>query len=82
MKKQEEREIIEFMERITGNKVEIVPGSNHPRVRLILEGSVQEFAIPQKNFEAGCAKKNFYSSMRRKINDRIEQIRARQTQPV
>jgi metal-dependent hydrolase (beta-lactamase superfamily II) len=72
------REIVEKMEEWTGKKVEIVGGKRHHRVRLILENTVQEFAIPTKEFAAGCAKNNFYSSMRRKINQRIEQIRARQ----
>lgn len=62
---------------LTGREVEFLSGTKHPRIRLVLENTIQEFAIPRK-FEAGCAKNNFYSGMRRKINQRIEQIKARQ----
>lgn len=74
------REIIDEVERITGLRPELTNGSKHYRARIAIEGTMQEFAIP-KRFKAGCEKNNFYSSMRKKINQRIEQIKARQSHP-
>lgn len=77
MKAEDLTEIRIKLSELTGREVEFAAGTKHPRIRLILENTIQEFAIPRK-FEAGCSKNNFYSGMRRKINQRIEQIKARQ----
>lgn len=71
------REILTEVKKITGYEPALSIGSKHFRVQVNIEGTVQEFAIPKK-FKAGCERNNFYSSMRRKINQRTEQIKARQ----
>lgn len=76
------RDIIDEIEKIAGSRPEYIPvKGRHAKIRLTILGTPQDFAIMSKDFRAGCEKNNFYSQMRRKINARIEQVRARQGQP-
>lgn len=77
------KDILEEIEKIAGSKPEYLPirGRRHAKVRLTILGTTQDFAITSKDFRAGCEKNNFYSQMRRKINERVELVKARQGQP-
>lgn len=78
--KEVRREILEWIEKETGNRAEFIPEKGrHSKVRCQIHGTSQEFPVPDKDFRAGSAKKNFYSQMRRKINERVEAVKARQT---
>lgn len=79
--RKDEREAIRILEELTGSVVVLIPGSKHNKAQFALENTEQEFAIP-KEFRSGCSKKNFYSGMRRKIKERVEQIKARQSQTI
>jgi hypothetical protein len=72
------KEILAEIEKAFGMKAEYIPErGRHSKVRIQILGTTQDFPIPTKEFSAGRAKKNFYSQMRRRINDRIEAVKAR-----
>ena len=73
-------EILIVVEKLTGQKAVYIPfRGRHAKVRTLIFGTEQDFRIITKEFRSGCQKKNYYSQMRRKINERIEAVKARQT---
>lgn len=81
-KKSDLDEILRVFEELTGSKPTFIPTKGrHSKVRTYILGTTQDFPVPSE-FRSGCAKNNFYSQMRRKVNERIEAVKARQFQTV
>jgi hypothetical protein len=69
-----------LVKEMTGDDGEIISkqGGRHPKIRCTILGTSQDFPLPSKELNAGSSEKNYYSQMRRKITERIEQVQNRQ----